>query len=242
MSNKPSTTSKRQQYRQQRQQKERQRRIVTVAIIAGIALILVAVIVVPNMLPAKVTSITPVPRPQANGRELGSASAPVVVEVFEDFQCPACKRYSESIEPLIVNSYVADGRVRYIYRHYPFLDDRVARKESDQAAHASMCAADQGRFWDYKDIVFANWNGENQGAFSDKRLVAFAESIGLEMDAFKQCFSQNRFEEEINADLALGEQYGVNATPSIFVNGVKVETLGPDQIQQAIEQALASGS
>jgi protein-disulfide isomerase len=242
MSNKPSTSSKRQQIRQQRQQKDRQRRMITVAIIAGIALILVAVIVIPNMIPSEVVAITPIARPQANGRELGSSSAPVVVEVFEDFQCPACARYSESIEPLIVNSYVTDGRVRYIFRHYPFIDDRVARKESDQAANASMCAADQGRFWDYHDIVFANWNGENQGSFVDKRLVTFAESIGLDMDAFNQCFKENIFINEINADIALAEQYAVNATPSIYVNGVKVESPSADSIQQAIEQALASGS
>ncbi len=166
----------------------------------------------------------------------------MVVEVFSDFQCPACARFAESVEPLIVNSYVADGRVRFIYRQYPFLDDRVSRKESDQAANASMCAADQGRFWDYHDTLFANWSGENQGAYANKRLVAMAEALNLDMGAFNSCFDDNQFEADINADLALGEQYGVNATPSIFVNGVRVESPDPTSIQQAIEQALATGS
>ena len=245
MSNKPSNTSntsKRKQVQQQRQKKDQQRRLITVMVIVGIALIIMAIIVVPSLIPAEVATITPVARPQESGRELGSATAPVVVEVFSDFQCPACARFAESVEPLIVNSYVADGRVRFIYRQYPFLDDRIARKESDQAANASMCAADQGRFWDYHDILFANWNGENQGAYANKRLVAMAEAIGLDMGAFNNCFDDNQFEADINADLALGEQYGVNATPSIFVNGVKVESPDATSLQQAIEQALATGS
>ncbi len=245
MSNKPSNTSntsKRKQVQQQRQKKDQQRRLITAMVIVGIALIIMAIIVVPSLIPAEVVSITPVARPQENGRELGSASAPVVVEVFSDFQCPACARFAESVEPLIVNSYVADGRVRFIYRQYPFLDDRVSRKESDQAANASMCAADQGRFWDYHDTLFANWSGENQGAYANKRLVAMAEALNLDMGAFNSCFDDNRFEADINADLALGEQYGVNATPSIFVNGVRVESPDPTSIQQAIEQALATGS
>jgi len=245
MSNKPSNTSntsKRKQVQQQRQKKDQQRRLITVMVIVGIALIIMAIIVVPSLIPAEVATITPVARPQESGRELGSASAPVVVEVFSDFQCPACARFAESVEPLIVNSYVADGRVRFIYRQYPFLDDRVSRKESDQAANASMCAADQGRFWDYHDTLFANWSGENQGAYANKRLVAMAEALNLDMGAFNSCFDDNRFEADINADLALGEQYGVNATPSIFVNGVRVESPDPTSIQQAIEQALATGS
>jgi len=245
MSNKPSNTSntsKRKQVQQQRQKKDQQRRLITVMVIVGIALIIMAIIVVPYFIPAEVATITPVARPQENGRELGSAAAPVVVEVFSDFQCPACARFAESVEPLIVNSYVADGRVRFIYRQYPFLDDRVSRKESDQAANASMCAADQGRFWDYHDTLFANWSGENQGAYANKRLVAMAEALNLDMGAFNSCFDDNRFEADINADLALGEQYGVNATPSIFVNGVRVESPDPTSIQQAIEQALATGS
>jgi protein-disulfide isomerase len=67
-----------------------------------------------------------------------------------------------------------------------------------------------------------------------------AQALNLDMDAFNECFDANAYEDEINADLALGEQYGVNATPSIFVNGVKVESPSASAIQQAIEAALAT--
>jgi protein-disulfide isomerase len=106
-----------------------------------------------------------------------------------------------------------------------------------------MCAADQNRFWDYHDILFANWDGENQGAFTDKRLVAFAEAIGLDMNAFSDCFNANQFQTEIEADLTAGRDTGISGTPSVLVNG---RIISPgfvpsyEDISQAIEAASAS--
>jgi protein-disulfide isomerase len=110
--------------------------------------------------------------PSPNGRELGEANAPVTVEVFSDFQCPACRQYAISVEPKIIRQYVAAGKVQLMYRHYPFIGD-----ESFQAARASMCAAKQERFWEYDDLLFTNWDGENQGAFGRDKLLAFGKAI-----------------------------------------------------------------
>ena len=138
---------------------------------------------------------------------------------------------------------VASGKVYYTFRHFPFLDDNAASRESDQAANASMCAAEQGRFWDYHDILFANWNSENAGAFSDRRLVAYAETINLDMDSFNSCFEANKYKAQIDEDLAAGNRAGVTGTPSLFVNG---QQLTPgfipsfEDISQAVEAALAA--
>jgi protein-disulfide isomerase len=94
--------------------------------------------------------------------------------------------------------------------------------ESDQAANAAMCANEQDKFWEMQSILFANWNGENQGAFSNRRLQAMAESIGLDMDTFNNCFDANKYEAEIQADFDLGQQMGVSGTPAVFVNGQRV--------------------
>lgn len=249
MNKKEARVSKRQAVREQRERKQRQQRITTIAIVAVIAVILAALLIAPSINRAltpvgEVIPVTPMPRPEGEGTALGNPDAPVRIEVFEDFQCPACKSYSEAVEPEVVANYVESGQVYYIYRHYPFLDDRSASRESDQSANASMCAAEQGRFWDYHDILFANWNGENQGAYADKRLVAFAESLGLDMNQFNACFEQNRYQDEIQADTSAAVQYGATGTPSIFVNGVQV-TPGRvpafEQMQEAIEAALAGG-
>ncbi|MCK4724611.1 MAG: thioredoxin domain-containing protein, partial [Anaerolineales bacterium] len=111
------------------------------------------------------------------------------------------------------------------------------------AANASMCAADQNRFWDYHDMLFANWNGENQGAFNDKRLVAFAEAlVGLDMPAFNQCFEANLHVDEINDDFLMGRESGVTGTPSVMVNGrILTPGLVPSftDISEAVEAELA---
>jgi protein-disulfide isomerase len=137
---------------------------------------------------------------------------------------------------------VANNKVYYIYRQYPFLDDAVAGKESDQAANASMCAAEQGRFWDYHDTLFANWNGENQGSFSDRRLIAFAETLGLTMDQFEKCFNANTYADEIDADITKATQLAVTGTPTVFVNGVVVKkgfVPSFDDMSSAIDAELA---
>ena len=248
MAKKTETKSKRQALKEQRDKKQRQQRLVLILVIAGVALIIAAFLIVPSIQRAnapvgEVIPITPVARPQVNKTAMGDPNAPVLVQVWSDFQCPACRIFAEQIEPLIVENYVAPGKALYVYRQYPFLDDQAVAKESDQASNASMCAADQDRFWDYHDILFANWNGENAGSFTDKRLVAFAQALGLDMNKFNACFKANTFRTQINQDLNDGNNAGVNGTPSVFVNG---QLIAPGQIPSfadvsaAIDAALAN--
>jgi protein-disulfide isomerase len=248
MSKNKGTTSKRQAVREKRRQQQRKQRLLVLAIITGIALLVALALIIPSILEARtpvgeITQITPGTWPMADGRALGDPNAPVKIDVYEDFQCPRCGDYTREIEPRVIESYVATGQVYYVFRHFPFIDDQAPGNESDQAAKASMCAAEQDRFWDYHEIVFANWSGENQGAFSDKRLVAFAEALGLDMDAFNACFESDRFEDEIEADLAAGRRASVQGTPSVLVNG-QIVTPGfvpsYEEISAAVEAALSS--
>lgn len=186
---------------------------------------------------------------------VGQPDAPVRVDVWEDFQCPACAEYSETIETRLIADYVETGQVLYTYHFFPFLDgaDYPAQDgsgrlhyissqdgpgESDQASNAAMCAAEQGRFWDYHDMLYRNWNGENRGAFADARLILFAENIGLDMNAFRQCFAENRYQDFIQADFVAGIERSIPGTPTVFVNDVRVVT-SYDAIAAAIEESLA---
>jgi protein-disulfide isomerase len=242
------TSSSRKDIRERRQKRKRQQRVTTLLIIFGIVLILVALAVAPQVYaelqPAgDIVQIDAQGRPMEDGRAMGDPNAPVVVEAYSDFQCVMCQVFAEETESLITENYVATGQVYYIYRQFPFLDDRAASVESDQAANASMCAAEQNRFWDYHDMLFANRDGENQGAFRDKRLVAFAEALGIDMPEFEACFDQNRYEVEINNDMDMGIRLTVQGTPSIFVNGKAVSPgYVPtfEEVQQAIEAELVA--
>jgi protein-disulfide isomerase len=241
------TTGKRQEIRERRLKKKRQQRMTTLLIVAGGAVLLIALLALPSIITnlrpvGEVAMITPVERPSGEGRAMGDPLAPVVIEVFSDFQCSMCKVFADETEGQIATNYVSSGDVYYIYRQFPFLDDAVAGKESDQAANASMCAAEQNRFWDYHDILFANWNGENDGAYNDRRLIAFAEALGLNMDQFEDCFETNTYASEINEDLNKGIQLDVTGTPTIFVNGVAVRkgfVPSYEEMQIAIDAALA---
>jgi protein-disulfide isomerase len=216
--------SKRQELRDKhRRQQKQQRLIIIIMVIAG-ALLLAAALIYPSLKPVgPLTEVTPrVFDSPVSMNTLGNPDAPVKVDVWEDFQCPACKQYSEQIEPQIIKNYVDTGKVFYTFHHYPFIDSQVTTKESNQAANASMCAGAQGRFWDYHDMLFSNWNGENQGSFSDKRLIAFADNLGLKMSEFNSCFSQNQFKAEIDKDFMDGKDQGVSGTPSVLVNGVHI--------------------
>lgn len=240
----PEKVSKRQERRARMQrQQQRQRLIVIGLIVLGAALVVFA-IVWPQIRPAgEVITVTPAALPNPDGLSLGDPNASVTIDVFEDFQCPACQFFTESTQPLVIENLVATGQARYVFHNYPFLDGNGVGSsgESDQAANASMCASEQGKFWEMQATLYANWNGENQGAFSDRRLQAMAESLDLDMDAFNACFNPNKYEADIQADFELGEEMGVSGTPTVFVNGVRVGQPGKiasyQEIQQAVEAA-----
>ena len=128
------------------------------------------------------------------------------------------------MERQLIDEYVATGKVRLEYHHYIVVDRIVGGNESQRAAEASECANEQGEFWNYHKMLFANWNGEGEGAFVDRRLKVFAETLGLDTQKFNQCFDSGRYAGEVRADTQLGQSLGVTGTPTVFVNGQKVET------------------
>ena len=239
--------SKRQERREKmRNQAQRSRLTMIGLIVVGAALLVFAVVLTQKKSVENIIAVTPASLPNANGLTLGDPNAKVAIDTFEDFQCPACKNFSESIETAIIQNLVETGKAKYTFHNYPFIDGRSTDSggESDQAANASMCANEQGRFWDMKTIMYTNWNGENQGGLSNARLEAMAESIGLDMTAFNNCFDANKYQNDIQADLDLGDQMGVSGTPSVFVNGVRAGQPGYiptyQEIATAVEAALAA--
>ena len=244
------TINRRDAIKAQRTKKKRQQRMKTILGVGGFIILLILVLISPSIYNAlkpagSFVRITPVAYPMVDGRAIGNPNAKVKIEVYEDFQCPACKLFTDDAEKqLFQSTYISSGQVYYIDRLFPFIDSNSITKESHQAANASMCALEQGRFWDYHDILFTNQGAENVGAFSDKRLQAFAESLGLDMISFNKCFSANKYSADIDADYQMGIAAGVTSTPSIFVNGTEITPgFRPtyDQLKSAIDTALASG-
>lgn len=139
------------------------------------------------------------------------------------------------MKPALFEEYVDTGKVKFVYKHMAILG-----QESVWAAEASECAADQGQFWPYHDLVFSRQAGENQGAFNKDKLLALAQELKLDMAQFGPCLTNDQTLDRVKGDTQEGQQVGVRGTPTFFVNGRAVVGALPLQdFQQVIEQALS---
>jgi len=152
------------------------------------------------------------------GMLIGAPDAPVQIVEWGDYQCPACGILARSIEPQLVNEFIAPGKASFEFRNFAFLGE-----ESQRAAAAAVCADQQDVFWPFHDTLYANQHGENQGAFSDERLRAVATKLGLDEAAFNACLDDAATADAVAASTAAGREQGVNATPWLTVNGTRVE-------------------
>ena len=107
---------------------------------------------------------------------------------FGDYQCFYCNRFFHTTEPDIVKNYVDTGRVKMIFK-----DFTIIGQDSINAAHATHCANEEGKFWEYHDTLYNHWTGENNGWASSKNLLEFAKEVGLNVDSFNACMSEKRY-------------------------------------------------
>jgi protein-disulfide isomerase len=163
----------------------------------------------------------------ANGPAKGPANAPVTIVEFSDFQCPFCSRLIPSIQE--VEKKYGD-KVRLVFRQYPLPMHPNAQK----AAEASLCANDQGKFWQLHDAMFSN-----QNALGVDQLKAKAAELGLNADKFNKCLDSGEKVAIVQADQKDGQAAGVNGTPAIFINGRFLNGAVPvDQITTVIDDEL----
>lgn len=183
--------------------------------------------------------LSPIPdKSHWDGRALGPADAKVVVEVFEDFQCPACDVFSTQSQPQLVREFVDTGKIRFVYKDFAFLGP-----ESLAASIAARCAGDQGLFWPYHEYLFANQKGENQGHFSKSFLTAIGAKVGVEPQKFSACLDSAAPKDATEAETAEGKKRGVAGTPTVFVNDENLGFPAYLDLKAKIEAALeAAGS
>jgi protein-disulfide isomerase len=178
------------------------------------------------------------PTDQVDGFAMGAPDAPVLIEVWEDYQCPYCQRFTFEIHPDVVEQYVQTGKVRLVFRNLAFLGD-----ESHWAAVASSLAADQNMFWPFHDYLFANFQGNESGGFHIDRLLQMGEAVGLDMDQFREGLQLENAREryaQIEAE-ARADAYaqGISATPTVVINGVPLQSPDFASIADAIDIELA---
>jgi protein-disulfide isomerase len=178
---------------------------------------------------------------------IGPDDAPGTIVMFTDYQCPYCKRFRDVTLDTILSTY--EGKVKYVQRDWPL--PATMHPNAQKAAEATECADDQGKFWEYQGLLFAN-----QSAIDVASLKSYAAQLGLDTATFNQCLDGGAKTAEVQKDQQDGTSYGVQGTPTFFINGRMVsgaipftdyqDSSGVTQpgfksiIEQALEQAEAS--
>ena len=206
--------SKRQAMREKRQRQARVQQLVMIGAIVLGAVFVAFALIYPNFKPVGEIATAPSSdRPMVNDNGMGDPNAPIKIEEFSDFQCPYCARFYEETEWQIAQSYVADGTVYFVYRSF----GNFIGPESQAAAEAAYCAGEQNKYWEYHDVLFANQTGENVGAYSNRRLQAFADALSLDKNAFNDCLDSGKFADRVQQDYVDGSAAGVTGTPAFVL-------------------------
>ncbi len=172
-----------------------------------------------------------------NRNSLGNPDAKVVIDAYEDFLCPACRQWTAQVKPQLYEEYVKTGKVRFVFNPFP-LDSHGF--QAMIAANASLCAADQGLFWQLHDTMFNIAESKGQAGLDLNPLADSAETIGIDRSEFLKCMNAQKHQKAVTESITRGAQTGVDATPTIFINGTKLtEPFDYDAMKLAIEAALA---
>jgi len=161
---------------------------------------------------------------------LGNEKAPITIIEFSDYECPFCLRWHQEVLPQIQKAY--GDKVRLIYRDFPLYG---LHNQAEAAAEAANCAGEQKLYWEYHSLLFS---GQKQ--LSTDTFAEYAQTTKLNVDDFKKCMTEHRFQKEVKADYDYASQLGVRSTPTFFINGLAVVGAQPFEVfQQVIDMELA---
>ncbi|HIF94530.1 MAG TPA: hypothetical protein EYQ60_15625 [Myxococcales bacterium] len=165
----------------------------------------------PNFKALSMRMVLSPPRVELGATRLsrGADDAPVTITTFSDYQCPYCI-LAESILDEVLARY--PEKVRIVHRHFPL--DGI-HPFARPAAEASMCADEQGQFWEFHQAIF-----NLSGKLVDGSLAKIGDDLGLDADKLKTCIDERRFKDFVEADFAAGRAAGITGTPAFYINGI----------------------
>ena len=207
------------------------------ALAAGVVLVAVILVLGGSPKPAAgsvVRALAPAGIPAA-GHVLGSPTAPVTIDLYEDFQCPACEQWGRNVVPSLARNELASGTVRIVYHGFAFIGP-----ESIAAGRAAWAAEQQGRFWDMWATLYANQGlHENAGAFDRDRLIAMADTLGLDTARFATDLDAPAAAAFVTDGIADAARAGVTSTPTLIIDGRNLANGGYAEVAAAIAASMA---
>jgi len=167
----------------------------------------------------------------ATDPSIGSASAPVTIVEFSDFQCPYCRSVAPTLKQ-VRDTY--GDKVRIVWKDYPLTQIHPEAFKAGEAAH---CAGEQSKFWEYHDRLFAN-----QTALQPTDLKKYAVDLGLDATTFNACVDSSKYGDRVREGVAQGSRLGVNSTPTVYINGRLLSGAQPyETFVLVIDEELSRG-
>ena len=227
---------KRQAIKSKRKQDNLIKQVLTIFLIVVIAVIIVGLMIYPQIKNTNSDSDVTVPDSvgthNSSDMNLGDPNAPITVEVYSDYRCSHCGIFAETMEADFIKDYVDTGKVYYEYHPFNFMGEA-----SLAAAEAAYCALDQGDFWDFHDILYANMFNESSGQITYDNLSKYAKAAGLDVNKFQACLDSDKFVNQYEIDNEFAKESGISATPSFKVGDIIV---GYGDLVTTMEEALAN--
>jgi len=169
---------------------------------------------------------------------LGNNNAKVTVVEYADYKCPLCEKFYNSVMSDLQSKYINTGKIKFVYQDFAFIGS-----DSNTAAEAAHCAADQNKFWQYNNYLFSHQGQESSAWASSDHQKEFAVALGLNIEQFNNCLDSGKYKQEVLDETAAGRSYGVLGTPTVFVNGNIIVGAQPaQQFEQVIDAALKNSS
>lgn len=228
--------SKKQEIRERRRKQKKQKRLITLGLIIVVAGFIAAMLIYPSA-QSNTNSMSFSSRYMADGNAMGNPDAPVTITEYSDYRCGHCGSFALNTEPAFEAQFVETNKVYFVSRSAGML---LGSEPSVLAAEASYCAAEQNKYWEMHDLIFAN----QSTVFTSSVLSEWAKTAGLDMDAYNACVGDNRYDDVIAQDQADAKAEGVKGTPtfiiSYMVDGKEVkQSLPGDYPLSAFEQAIS---
>jgi protein-disulfide isomerase len=180
---------------------------------------------------------------RAQGIKLGPDNAPAKLLVFSDFMCPYCGQFASQIEPQLKSEFIDSGKLQLVFYDFPLGGTHV---HSFLAARAARCAGDQNKFWEYHNTLFGRLS---EWGVSQSPPVAqfedYANEVAIDQGQFNECLRSAKYQDVVSASRKLGDQLGVNATPTLILNGKRVRgEIGLDMnaLRELINAEIGAGA
>ncbi|MBI3385714.1 thioredoxin domain-containing protein [Candidatus Gottesmanbacteria bacterium] len=156
----------------------------------------------------------------------GNPAAKTYLVEFSDFQCPACGAFEPAVENMLNKD---KDKFLFVYRHFPL----PQHEQAVPAAHAAEAAGKQGKFWEMHNLLFAN-----QSTLSSDLYTSLAKQLNLDMTQFTADMQASDVVNLVNGDVSVGNSIGIDATPTFFLNGTKINPVNPADLQSLVETAI----